>query len=117
MGDDSFRLRVVGSAYPNPDGTSRQAAIKDCWPGERVELVREPENPHDHLAVAVYSPRGVQVGYLGRDRAAWVAPKMDRGADVRAIVERVRSGGPPDAPLGMVVRLNMQGHWPEVVIG
>lgn len=52
----------------------------DAAAGRRIRLRREPENPHDANAIAVFNHRGVQVGYLPREEAAWLAPLLDAGA-------------------------------------
>lgn len=114
MGFNDFRLSAVGTWYDNEDGSSRQAELARCRRGERVDLVREPDNPHDHLAVAIRSSRGVRVGYLGRERATWIAPKIDKGYDVRAIVERIKGAHLEAATLGLVVLVNMEGDDPEL---
>jgi hypothetical protein len=72
-----------------------------------VLLVREPENPHDRMAVAVFSCRGIRVGYLRRDCAVWIGSKLDRGYDVRAIVRQVKGSHLPGAALGLVMRVIM----------
>lgn len=107
MGWNDFSLAVVGCWYENEDGTSRQDELRQCEPGEIVDLVREPENPHDHMAVAVISARGVRVGYLRSDRAQWIGSKIDRGYDVRAIAERVKGLDLDGATLGLVIRLSI----------
>lgn len=107
MGWNDFSLPAVGEWFDNDDGTSRQAELARCERGEQVQLVREPENPHDRMAVAVFSCRGIRVGYLKRDRAVWIGSKIDRGYDVRAIVERVKGAHLPDATLGLVMRVSM----------
>lgn len=114
MGWCDFSLPACGERFDNEDGTSRQEELRYCQPGEVVRLVREPENPHDARAVAVFSVRGVRVGYLKRDRAMWVGSKIDRGYDVRAIVERVKGSGLTDSALGLVMRVNMEGEDPEL---
>lgn len=114
MGWNDFSVPGCGEAFDNEDGTSRQAELRNCLPGEVMYLVREPENPHDRMAVALVSARGIRVGYLRRDRAVWIGSKIDRGYDVRAIVERVKGAHLPDAPLGIVVRVNMEGDDPEL---
>jgi hypothetical protein len=116
MGWCDFSLPACGERFDNEDGTSRQEELRYCQPGETVRLVREPENPHDTRAVAVFSARGVRVGYLKRDRAVWVGSKIDRGYDVRAIVERVKGVQLPDAVLGLVIRVSMDGDDPELPI-
>lgn len=49
--------------------------------GDRLALVREPENPHDARAVRV-EWRGVMLGYLPRAENEAVAAAMDRGERV-----------------------------------
>jgi len=55
---------VVGINYANEDGSDRRTELGRLAPGDPVELRREPENKHDPDAVAVFSGRGAQVGYL-----------------------------------------------------
>lgn len=107
MGWNDFSLAAVGTWYENDDGTSRQEELARCRPGEWIGLVREPDNPHDHMAVAIVSERGVKVGYLGRGKATWIGSKIDRGYDVRAIVERVKGAHLPGSSLGLIVRVSM----------
>ena len=78
-------------------------------PGERIELVPEPRNKHDGNAIAVVSPRGVQLGYVNAERAPYIGGRMGRGEDVVAVFQgiegrsaflRVRfGGGAPTLPL------------------
>lgn len=49
-----------------------------CAPGEPVDLRREPKNPHDANAVAVFSARGVQMGYLSAERAPFIGRRMQQ---------------------------------------
>jgi len=116
MGWNDFSLPAIGERHDNEDGTSRQEELSRCEPGEGVRLVREPENEHDHMAVAIISCRGVKVGYLKRDRAVWIGSKIDRGYDVRAIVERVKGSHLPGAVLGLVMRVNLEGEHPELIL-
>jgi hypothetical protein len=51
--------------------------------GDELQLVREPQNPHDPRAVRV-EWRNVQLGYLPRAENAAVAAAMDRGERVTA---------------------------------
>lgn len=114
MGWNDFSLPIVGERHDNEDGTSRQQELARCQPGEAVSLVREPGNPHDPMAVAIITARGVRVGYLRRDRAVWIGSKIDRGYDVRAIVERVKGSSLPGSLLGLVIRVNMDGADPSL---
>ncbi|MYL97210.1 hypothetical protein GR702_05420 [Novosphingobium sp. FGD1] len=115
MGWNDFSLPAIGERHDNEDGTSRQEELARCRPGEDVRLVREPENPHDRMAVAVVSCRGTKVGYLKRDRAVWIGSKIDRGYDVRAIVQRVKGAHLEGATLGLVMRVNLDGEEPELL--
>jgi hypothetical protein len=107
MGWHDFSLAAVGCWYDNEDGSSRQLELRECQPGDPIALVRQPDNPHDDRAVAIVTGSGTCVGFLKRDRAAWIAPKIDRGYDLRAIVERVKGAHLPDATLGLVIRISM----------
>lgn len=114
MGWNDFSLPAVGCSYDNEDGSSRQLELAECRPGDTLDLVREPLNPHDPLAVAIVTVSGTKVGYLARDRACWIAPKIDRGMPLNAIVERVKGIHLTGATLGLVVRLNLEGELPEL---
>ena len=95
-------LAVVGIDFPNADGSNRRSEAMMTLPGEPVELVPEPKNKHDSNAIAVISPRGVQIGYLSAERAPYIGGRMGRGEDAVAIFQgmdggsafvRVRFGG------------------------
>ena len=57
--------------------------------GDRLELVREPDNPYDASAVRV-EWRGVKLGYVPRRDNAAVARQMDRGAPLEARIALLR---------------------------
>ena len=61
-----FTTKVVGSTYKNPDGLNRQQIIKMCKAGERIKLIREPNNPRDVCAIGVFRESGEQIGYLAK---------------------------------------------------
>ncbi|HEY7658339.1 MAG TPA: HIRAN domain-containing protein [Burkholderiales bacterium] len=63
--------------------------LRDLRPGERLELVREPENPHDPNAVRV-EWRGVTLGYVPRRENSAVARQMDRGTALEARLGSLR---------------------------
>ncbi len=65
------------------------ALWRDLKPGDRLELVREPENPYDAGAIRV-EWRGVKLGYVPRRDNAAVARQMDRGTALEARVATVR---------------------------
>ncbi len=93
-----FTTPVRGHAYapPPPSGASH------LRPGMAAVLAREPDNPRDHRAIAVWVqvPGGWwRIGYLERAVAARLAPRMDDGEEVRATTR-----GWVSEPLGRWVR-------------
>lgn len=95
-------LAVVGIDFPNADGSNRRSEAMMTLPGEPVELLPEPKNKYDSNAIAVVSPRGIQLGYINAERAPYIGGRMSRGEDVEAIFQgldgasafiRVRFGG------------------------
>ena len=58
---------------------------RDMKTGDRLQLVREPDNPYDANAVRV-EWRGVKLGYVPRRDNAAVARQLDRGAALEARV-------------------------------
>lgn len=90
--EQTFRTTIAGVTKQNTDGTDRQALIKKLSRGEALNLVREPDNPYDKYAVAVFRTSGEQIGYIpAGDRR--LADHMDMGGAVSAKVVRV-AGGP-----------------------
>lgn len=85
----TFNTLVAGATKTNPDGTSRQKIIKKIAKGESLELVREPENPYDENAVAVFRKTGEQVGYISRKYCETIAYHMDRGGEIMVTVDRI----------------------------
>ncbi len=57
--------------------------------GDRLELVREPENSYDSNAIRV-EWRGRKLGYLPRRDNPAVARQLDRGAALEARVARLK---------------------------
>ena len=62
--DVDFASKVVGVTRHNHDGSDRQVIAGQCRQGEELTLRREPDNPQDPNAVAVFRENGDQVGYL-----------------------------------------------------
>lgn len=85
----SIKLMVQSSPLA---GLQYHAAL-ELWPdlriGDRLTLVREPENPHDVNAVRV-EWRGRMLGYLPRAENRAVAAEMDRGGRVEARIAKLR---------------------------
>jgi hypothetical protein len=77
-----------------------------CDAGTVVRLVREPANPHDSNAIAVcikerllgLIPRWTKVGHLKAPLAARLAPTMDAGAVLDAVIASVWNPGDIEHP-------------------
>lgn len=78
---EDFRTPVRGHAF-----AARPPAAPAPEAGVPAELVREPDNPRDPLAVAVWTTgeRPWRIGYLDRAVAARLAPRLDTGQRFRA---------------------------------
>jgi len=101
-------LHVVGAAFPNrKGGGDRRFEILLCRPGEPVDLRPEPKNPVDPNAVAVFSARGVQIGYLTAERAPWIGGLIRAGRTPVAIFQQATQAG-------AAIRLGLNGHAPTL---
>ncbi len=80
-----FRTPLRGHAFAGP---VPQEALT---PGREVSLVREPNNPADAHAVAVWlrddEQRAWRVGYLDRTVAARLASAIDSGRTVTGVLD------------------------------
>lgn len=103
----SQSLAVVGVDYLNKRGPTRRFEIELCRPGEPVELRPEPNNPKDEYAVAVYSMRGIQIGYIKAERAAWIGALIRQGREMEAIFQESTSWG-------AVIRVAFDGESPTL---
>lgn len=97
-------LAVVGVDFDNKSGPTRRFEIAMCRPGEPIDLVPEPKNPADPQAVAVYSARGIQIGYIRAERAPLIRKAMREGI-VQAIFQRRDRWG-------AVIRAHLDGSDP-----
>jgi hypothetical protein len=78
------RSPLAGFRYHDAAETWRHLAV-----GDRLQLVREGDNPYDANAVRV-EWRGVKLGYVPQRDNAAVARQMDRGAALKARVAVLR---------------------------
>lgn len=100
-------LVIVGADYPNKDKSNRRTEILWSAPGERVDLVPEPKNPVDPQAVAAYSARGVQIGYVGSFQAQLIGSYLSRGRIAGCIFQSIHRDG-------AIVRLGLDGEAPTL---
>ena len=66
-------IPVVGVTFDN-----RQDVVRQLSEGERLWLVRQPDNPYDHNAIQVQRENGEAIGFLARGLASSLAPYLDR---------------------------------------
>jgi len=85
----SVRLLVQSSPLAGFRYHDAAAVWKDLAVGDRLDLVREPANPHDANAVRV-EWRGRKLGYVPRAENAALAWAMDRGERVTARISTLR---------------------------
>jgi len=72
-----------------------------------VHLVPEPNNPADPNAIAIFSCRHVQIGYLTAERCPYVARLMSREPKLKAVFQAA-------ANYGAIIRINLDGKTPEI---
>lgn len=104
----AFYSKIVGVSFGN-----RAASVRRLEDEELVLLVREPENPADANAVAVFSKSHRQLGYLPARTAEKVAEFMDSGGRVMASVSALTGGG-GDRPPGANLLLGFDGTDEEI---
>jgi len=109
VGKNDRTFNIVGESRRNADGSNRQTEIRRCRAGDAVSLCCEPDNPYDRNAVAVFSKRGIQIGYLSSEHAEWMTDKVARGL-ATAIIERINGGVAGKPSLGVCLRVNYKGE-------
>ncbi len=97
-------LRVAGVAGA---GRHHDAVLQGegLAPGRPLVLRRDPENPHDPSAIAVDDAGGGQAGWVPRELAAELAPRLDAGEPWSAVVLRERRASPRDPRTGATMLL------------
>lgn len=87
--DDDPRLRDAGVFVTKVAGVSRRMRElqRDSFrPLEPLLLRREPENPHDANAIAVFDRKGrTTIGYVPREDAGAIAEMIDSGTEVECL--------------------------------
>ena len=94
---------IVGTYFRGADAVN---LVNTLEAGMHLELRREPENEHDSNAIAAYY-EGVHIGYVSRNIAAWIAPRVDdEPVAMRCIIEsmeaRPRGGLQPSCEVAIV---------------
>jgi hypothetical protein len=83
-----------------------QAAIRRCVRGERIRLVREPNNPFSTTGTAILLCRlnGQKLGYVPAEISIDLAPAIDAGQKVQAEVDWINQ---PDEERGFGVKIRI----------
>jgi len=108
LGRDAPELAAAGLRIAGVAGAAQHhsaALASDAVaPGRPLELRRDAENPHDANAIAVHAA-GEQVGWVPRAVAEALAPELDAGRPVSAIVLREQRASPRDPRTGLTMLL------------
>lgn len=101
-------LAVVGTNHPNKGKqVDRRFEIAMCSVAEMVQLVPEPKNKHDEHAIAVFSARNIQIGYLPAEKAPLINAMLMRGETIRAVFQEVTNWG-------ALIRVSFDGQVPVI---
>lgn len=84
-----FRCTVHGLCFEN-----RWLKLDEIHAGDRLTLLREPDNAIGADAILVQAMEVGTIGYVPRTISRWLAPLMDAGYRPEASVIKVRSGCP-----------------------
>lgn len=103
----ALSLAVVGVLHPNADKSNRLHETLLCKPGDPVFLVPEPTNAVDPNAVAVFSEREIQIGYVTAERCGRIGALIRSGMEVQAVFQ-------VSAPFGSWIRVAFDGEVPVV---
>lgn len=105
-------LRVAGVAGA---GRHHAAAVASdaAAPGRPLVLRRDTGNEHDANAIAVDLPGGEQLGFVPRELAAELAPRLDAGERWSAVALRESRASPRDPRTGVTMLLAAA---PEIVL-
>jgi len=92
-----FYSKIRGITQRNADGTDRQKLARRLKVGQRLSLVREPDNVADPNAIMVCTEGGIlrrprQLGYLSADLAEDYASHLDAGGRIDVEVSEVTGG-------------------------
>ena len=94
---------VAGFQYHDGEAAWSRLAV-----GDSLRLRREPENPHDRQAVAVYRDDS-KLGYVPRAANTAVSQMMDRGERLSARIEHLRESRNPWSRVGISIAARIAG--------
>jgi hypothetical protein len=91
---------VAGAGVHHVEALQSESAA----PGKPLELTRDPANEHDTNAIKVEAG-AEQVGWVPRELAAELAPRLDAGEQWSAIALREQRDSPRDPRRGLTMLL------------
>ena len=94
---------VAGFQYHDGEAVWSRLAV-----GDSLRLRREPENPYDRQAVAVYRDDS-KLGYVPRADNTAVSQMMDRGERLDARIEHLRESRNPWSRVGISIAARIAG--------
>jgi len=110
IGDaEAFHTKLAGVTFEG-----RQSVLENLVAGDPLRFERQPENPYDTNAVALFDAHGIQVGFLNRRLAAVLAPVIDSGVEYDVEVTDV-TGGDEGRTIGVNVLVSRRGAAAEAV--
>ena len=104
--DTPIMTKVVGVTYEG-----RQSIIAHLHIGEKVQLVREPNNLYDQNAIKVVRTNGQCIGFINKSLAAHLAPQLDKLENtLEATVTSITGGHYPGSNLGVKIKFYLPGE-------
>lgn len=91
---ERVRLLVQSSPLAGSQYHALADHLADMQVGDRLELVREPDNPHDRQAIRV-DWRGRKLGYVPRRENRILAAALDNGEPLLARIVELRAHPDP----------------------
>lgn len=84
---DAFYSKIAGVTFDN-----RQYYISNLSVGDQLIVMREYNNAYDANAIALYDRAKNQLGYIRKEVAAQLAPRIDCGEKISVYVDSVTGG-------------------------
>ena len=100
---ESFPTKIMGVSFEG-----RQDIVAGLVPGLDLQLQRQPDNPNDANAIAVFYG-SLQLGFLRKQIAKHLAPLVDAGITYLARVEHV-TGGVHGKNYGVNIRVTREAR-------
>ena len=82
---DFKNIAVVGMHFR---GAEAKSLVSSFSPPVNLRLEREPTNQFDEMAIKVFYD-DTHIGYVERDRAAFIAPWLDQGVEFTCTCEEL----------------------------